>query len=125
MACGENLIKESEEEAGIPRIISCGAIPVGAVSYMDINGYSYKRDVLFCYDLKLPESFTSNNQDGEVESFKLIPVAQVANVIRRTKFFKPNCALVITDFLFRHGYIKPEYVGYLDLLESLRSGDCS
>lgn len=125
IACGENIIKECEEEAGIPRIISRGAMPVGAVSYMDIDGYSYKRDVLFCYDLKLPESFTPNNQDGEVESFKLIPVAQVANVIRRTKFFKPNCALVITDFLFRHGYIKPEYVGYLDLLGSLKSGDCS
>ncbi|CAL2258199.1 unnamed protein product [Prunus armeniaca] len=26
------------------------------------------RDVLFCYDLKLPESFTPKNQDGEVES---------------------------------------------------------
>lgn len=42
--------------------------------------------------------------DGEVESFKLIPVAQVANVIRETGFFKANCSLVIIDFLFRHGY---------------------
>lgn len=42
--------------------------------------------------------------DGEVESFKLIPVTNVANVIRRTEFFKANCSLVITDFLFRHGY---------------------
>ena len=42
--------------------------------------------------------------DGEVESFKLIPVAQVANVIRETSFFKANCSLVIIDFLFRHGY---------------------
>lgn len=145
------------------------AVPVGAVSYMDINGYSYKRDVLFCYDLKLPESFRPENQgetliyfncricfqassfshqlsiachwriftqkrdklhrvachlyicnfsskesnlkyhywhatDGEVESFKLIPVTHVANIIRRTQFFKPNCSLVIIDFLFRHGY---------------------
>lgn len=42
--------------------------------------------------------------DGEVESFKLIPVKNVANVIRRTHFFKPNCSLVIIHFLFRHGY---------------------
>lgn len=42
--------------------------------------------------------------DGEVDSFKLIPVDQVANIILRTEFFKPNCALVIIDFLFRHGY---------------------
>ncbi|KAI9191116.1 hypothetical protein LWI28_003851 [Acer negundo] len=125
IACGEHLIKECEEEAGIPRSLSSRAVPVGAVSYMDIDGYGYKRDVLFCYDLKLPEDFVPKNQDGEVEGFQLIPVTQAANVIRRTEFYKPNCSLVIIDFLFRHGYICPEYYGYLDLLQSLRSGDCS
>ncbi|BBH08123.1 nudix hydrolase homolog 20, partial [Prunus dulcis] len=125
VACGDNVVKECEEEAGIPSSISSVAIPVGAVSYMDIDGYRFKRDVLFCYDLKLPESFTPKNQDGEVESFKLIPVMDVANIIQRTQFFKPNCSLVIIDFLFRHGYIRPECFGYLDLLQSLRSGDCS
>ncbi|XP_022749760.1 nudix hydrolase 20, chloroplastic-like isoform X2 [Durio zibethinus] len=118
IACGENLMKECEEEAGIPRSLSSRAIPVGAVSYSDIDGHRFKRDVLFCYDLKLPE-------DGEVESFKLIPVRHVANVIKRTHFFKSNCNIVIIDFLFRHGYITPEYFGYLDLLQSLKSGDCS
>ncbi|XP_045792246.1 nudix hydrolase 20, chloroplastic-like isoform X2 [Trifolium pratense] len=118
--CQENVVKECEEEAGIPR-----AKPVGAVSYMDIDGYRYKRDVLFCYDLILPESFVPKNEDGEVESFKLIPVKQVAEVIRTTQFFKPNCAIVIIDFLFRHGYISPENHGYLNLLRSLREGDCS
>ncbi|KAK7314511.1 hypothetical protein VNO77_33037 [Canavalia gladiata] len=123
--CQENVVKECEEEAGIPRSISIEAIPVSAVSYKDINGYRYKRDVLFCYDLKLPKNFIPKNEDGEVESFKLIPVRQVAEVIRRTQFFKPNCTLVIIDFLFRHGYIRPEYHGYLDLFRSLRLGDCS
>ncbi|XAR53306.1 Thiamine diphosphokinase [Bertholletia excelsa] len=125
IACGENLIKECEEEAGIPSSIAKEAIPVGAVSYMDIEGYRYKRDVLFCYDLKLPKDFVPNNQDGEVESFKLIPLTDVANIIRETEFFKPNCNLVIIDFLFRQGYFRPEEFGYLKLLQSLRSGDCS
>ncbi|KAL7587130.1 nudix hydrolase 20, chloroplastic [Lactuca sativa] len=122
---GDNLVKECEEEAGIPSSISSRAIPVGVVSYMDIEGYRFKRDVLFCYDLKLPETFVPNNQDGEVGSFKLLPVTLVADVIRNTNFFKANCNLVIIDFLFRHGFIKPEEVGYLKLLQSLRSGDCS
>ncbi|XP_022961341.1 LOW QUALITY PROTEIN: nudix hydrolase 20, chloroplastic-like [Cucurbita moschata] len=122
--CGENVMKECEEEAGIPRSISKGAIPVGAISYTDIKGFSYKRDVQFCYDLKLPESFIPENQDGEVEGFMLLPVTNVANVIRRTQLFKPNCTLVIIDFLFRHGYINPESSGYLELLQSLRSGTC-
>lgn len=42
--------------------------------------------------------------DGEVESFELVPVKHVANIIRSTEFFKENCNLVIIDFLFRHGY---------------------
>ncbi|KAL2335132.1 hypothetical protein Fmac_016345 [Flemingia macrophylla] len=157
--CQQNLAKECEEEAGIPTSISINAIPVGAVSYNDIDEYRYKRDVLFCYDLKLPKDFIPKNEDGEVDSFKLIPVTEVAEVICKTEFFKPNCALVIIDFLFRHGrlsqsiqdgfgisrlcecvlletiycnytvdkvkYITPEYHGYLDLLRSLRIGDCS
>lgn len=105
--------------------MSNSARPVGAVSYMDIDGDRYKRDVLFCYDLKLPADFVPNNQDGEVESFRLIPVAHVANVVKRTNFFKPNCSIVIIDFLFRHGFISPDSFRYLDLLQILRSGDCS
>lgn len=41
--------------------------------------------------------------DSEVGSFQLIPVTQVAKIIQTTEFFKPNCAIVIIDFLFRHG----------------------
>ncbi|KAF5191465.1 Nudix hydrolase domain, partial [Thalictrum thalictroides] len=125
MTCKENIIKECEEEAGIPKSISTAAVPVGAVSYMDINGYCYKRDVLFCYDLKLTDGFIPSNQDGEVQSFKLIPIHHVANIIHKTEYFKPNCALVIIDFLFRHGLIRPEQHGYLQLLQSLKSGDFS
>lgn len=54
--------------------------------------------------ISLPSLAYQTVTDGEVESFKLIPVENVANVIRRTHFFKPNCSLVIMDFLFRHGY---------------------
>ncbi|KAG0485022.1 hypothetical protein HPP92_009101 [Vanilla planifolia] len=125
ITCKENLVKECEEEAGIPRLIAEKAISVGAVSYVDIEEFRLKRDVLFCYDLELPRDFVPKNQDGEVDSFKLIPVVQVANIIRRTEFFKPNCSLVILDFLFRHGFIAPEDFGYLQLLQSLKNGNCS
>ncbi|KAK6945012.1 hypothetical protein RJ641_026114 [Dillenia turbinata] len=104
VACGENLLKECEEEAGIPKSISSNWC---CLLYMDIEDHRFKRDVLFCYDLKLPEGFVPKNQgeklrrqfflylaDGEVEDFKLIPVSNVANVIRRTHFFKPTARLV-------------------------------
>lgn len=38
------------------------AIPVGAISYIDIDGYRYRRDVVFCYDLRLPENFEPKNE---------------------------------------------------------------
>lgn len=125
ITCKENLVKECEEEAGIPRFIAEKAISVGAVSYMDTEGHRFKRDVLFCYDLELPIDLVPKNEDGEVDSFKLIPVVHVASIIRRTEFFKPNCSLCIIDFLFRHGFISPDDDGYLQLLQSLRSGNNS
>lgn len=51
----------------IQNCFSDRAIPVGAVSYVDIDGYRYKRDVLFCYDLKLPESFRPENQGSQLK----------------------------------------------------------
>ncbi|EPS59392.1 hypothetical protein M569_15416, partial [Genlisea aurea] len=77
ISCRENLVKECKEEAGIPLSISSRAVPVGALSYLDIDGYRLERDVLFCYDLKLPDDFTPTNEDGEVESFMLMPMSQV------------------------------------------------
>ncbi|KAL5161188.1 Nudix hydrolase 20, chloroplastic [Glycine soja] len=83
---GQKHLGECEEEAGIPRSISFKAIPVGAISYLDVDGHRYKRDVEFCYDLKLPKSFLPKNEDGEVDSFKLTSVMQVAEVIHKTFF---------------------------------------
>jgi hypothetical protein len=37
---------------------------------------------------------------------------------------KPNCYLVIIDFLVRRGFVSPDTPGYLDLVRELRSGDC-
>ena len=38
--------------------------------------------------------------------------------------FKPNINLVVLDFLVRHGHIPPEAPGYLELVNSLRQGEC-
>ncbi|KAG6551701.1 hypothetical protein Mapa_006790 [Marchantia paleacea] len=125
ISCKENVIKECDEEAGIPRDLAAKAVAVGAVSYDEIYGDCYSRDLLFCYDLELPLDFQPYNKDGEVQSFMRVPVSEVVNVIRDSEEYKPNCALVIIDFFIRHGYITPEQKGYLHLLQSLRSGDTS
>ncbi|CAK9237304.1 unnamed protein product [Sphagnum troendelagicum] len=124
LSCKENLIKESDEEASIPGWLAEKAVPVGAISYEQIEGERMKRDVLFCYDLELPPDFQPHNKDGEVESFELVPVHEVAELVRTSNAYKPNCNLVIINFLFRHGYIHPDQPKYLQLLKSLCSGDC-
>lgn len=119
-------MKECGEEAGVPEAIAAKAISTGAVSYECINtDGGLKRDVMFVYDLMLPEDFVPEPQDGEVEEFFLWPVDEVMKVVAVGGRYKPNCAVVIIDFLARHGHITPEQDGYLELLASLRRGDCS
>jgi 8-oxo-dGTP pyrophosphatase MutT (NUDIX family) len=104
----ENIIKECAEEAGMDADLAKLAKPVGMVSYaMETDG-GLKPDVLFCYDIELPESFTPENTDGEVESFQLMPISEVAEIVKNTFEFKFNCNLVIIDFLIRHGFINPD-----------------
>ncbi|GFR47377.1 hypothetical protein Agub_g9089 [Astrephomene gubernaculifera] len=125
LSCAANVLKECEEEAGIPAPLAATARPVGAVSYTTISASGYKPDVLFCYDLELPPDFVPTPLDGEVSEFRLLPVEEVAAIVAGSTEFKSNCNLVIIDFLVRHGYLVPEQEGYLQLVAGLRSGDCS
>jgi hypothetical protein len=117
----ENLIKECEEEASIPAALARQAVSVSAVTYCLEHPEGLKPDVLFCYDLAVPEDFTPRNRDGEIAEFTLMPVDEVARLVRDTHEFKFNVNLVIVDFLIRHGAIPPEHLEFLDLVKRLRS----
>ncbi len=117
----ENMRKECREEAGMPEAISSRAVAVGAVTYCLEGKHGLKPDVMYCYDLEVPEDFQPVNTDGEVAGFELQPVEQVMATVRETDEFKLNCNLVIIDFLIRHGLIGPEEPDYLDLIQGLRS----
>jgi 8-oxo-dGTP pyrophosphatase MutT (NUDIX family) len=123
----ENVIKECQEEAGIPSELSSTAVPVGAVSYISLQSAGLKRDVLFCYDLELPRDFVPTPHDGEVAEFFRLPLDEVAKVVadHEKDPYKDNCNLVVLDFLVRHGILIPDCAGYLDVVRGLRSGDCS
>jgi len=142
----QNVIKECEEEAGIPPDIAVPGInlrPAGVVSYEEANRYVFgdggdaasgesdsfhtiSRVVLFNYDLYLPKEFVPKPVDGEVEDFFLWTVDQIKESMAPDfdDPIKPNCYLVIIDYLLRMGYVSPETQGYLDVLQELRSGDC-
>ena len=65
--------------------------------------------------------------DGEVESFQLKNIDWVIEKLAEggKMGYKPNCNLVVIDFLVRHGIITPESPYYLELVSGLRSGECS
>jgi isopentenyldiphosphate isomerase len=116
-----NLIKECAEEASIPSSLAERAQSVGLISYCAEVPEGLQPDVEFCFDLELPEEFVPRNSDGEVHEFTLLPIAAVAQIAENTTDFKPNCALVVIDFLVRHGFLPPEHPDYVELVRRLRS----
>jgi hypothetical protein len=116
----ENLVKECAEEAAMPAALARLARPAGAVSYLTENEDGLRDDVVFNFDLELPADFKPRAADGEVEEFYLWPIAHVMEILETSDEFKFNVALVIIDFLARHGFIGPEDPDYLEIVNGLR-----
>lgn len=117
----ETVLKEGEEEANIDGALAARAVPVGAISYRTERREGLRRDVLYVFDLELPRDFVPVNHDGEIAEFQLWPIRRVLETVRDTDDFKFNCALVITDFLIRHGLLDPDNdPDYLTLVRGLR-----
>lgn len=115
----ENMIKECEEEAGIPLEIAGRVRAVGAISYALQTSTGFRPDLIFNFDLELPADFSPVNSDGEVEDFYLWPMERVMETVRESDAFKFNCGLVVIDFLVRHGYIAADDPEYPELVEGL------
>lgn len=115
----ENLVKECGEEAAIPPDLVARAVAVGAISYCTTRAEGLRRDVEFVYDLELPDDFVPTNTDGEVGGFEMWPIDKVAETVAGSDAFKFNCALVVIDFLIRHGFIEPDHPDYVALIHGL------
>ncbi len=111
----ENVIKECEEEASIPRALAMKAKPVSCLTYFYDMEIGMRPDVIFNYDLQLPENFIPHVNDDEVDSFELYPIEELITLIGEKSVFKLNSAVVIIDFAIRHGIITPEHPDYLAL----------
>ena len=115
----DNMLKECAEEAGIPLAIARHVRAVGSITHALETDVGFRPDVIFNFDLELPEDFSPVNTDGEVEAFYLWPIEQVMERVRDSDEFKFNCALVIIDFLVRHGYLAADDPDYSDIVEGL------
>ncbi|CAB1329745.1 unnamed protein product [Coregonus sp. 'balchen'] len=101
------LIKECEEEACIPADIAETARPVSTVSYTYEDEEGVFPESQFVFDLELPPEFKPRIGDGEVQDFYLYSMDKLKEVLVSDDF-KPNCAMVVLDFLIRHSYIQPD-----------------
>ena len=102
----ETLIKEAAEEAAIPPDLAAAAVQVGVIEYAMERPEGLRRDILYCYDLSLPEDFAPAATDGEVEAFELWPISRAVETVRETDDFKFNVALVLIDLFLRLGLIE-------------------
>ena len=79
------------------------------------HGGWLRNDTMFVYDLELPADFRPSNNDGEIESFRLMELGEVRDILAAGEDFKFNVALVVIDFLIRHGHISPDDPDYSEL----------
>jgi len=113
------LAKEAEEEAAIPPALIDRAVAAGALTYRMETKLGIRDDVMFVYDLEVPDGFQPSNADGEIAGFELMPLTDILERIRTTKDFKFNVNLVILDFAVRHGVLCPDDPEYLDVANGL------
>ena len=121
LSLAENVIKEAAEEASVPEALAKTAKPAGVVTYILSTDRGLRRDMLFVYDLKLPDDFVPENADGEVSGFVRWPARQALRVVDETDEFKFNVNLVLIDFAIRHGLITPDRPDYAKLVQGLRA----
>lgn len=117
----DTAIKECGEEAGLSSdYVQNHLRQAGVVTYefQKINDV-YSEDSVFqpevecVYDLVMSPGVVPKPTDGEVHSFELLSVPEVRELLGKGEF-KYNCALILIDFLIRHGIVnyenEPDYL---------------
>ncbi|KAM0279822.1 hypothetical protein ACHAQH_004373 [Verticillium albo-atrum] len=107
----ECIVREADEEADLSEDVVRGQTKAaGGVTYTYIThkeagqaGLIYP-EVQWIYDLELPPHIIPRPKDGEVAGFELCSIEEVQRQLAQGEF-KPNCALVVIDFLIRHGIL--------------------
>lgn len=117
------IVSEAEEEASLGAgYVRENARAAGVVTYSTRNqqyGLVHST-VIYVHDIELPEKMVLQPNDDEVSEFCLLSTDEVRAAIRREEF-KPNSAMVMIDFLMRHGVITPETENdYAEIAMALR-----
>ena len=100
----ETLVREGWEEAGLAADLVLRATHGRVIDLQrtlpDCAGHGLQREQLFVYDLALPPGLQPRNQDGEVASLQLLPVAE-ALALAAGDTMTVDAALATLDFALR------------------------
>jgi 8-oxo-dGTP pyrophosphatase MutT (NUDIX family) len=100
----ETLVREAWEEAGLAADLATRATPVRVLRIERDIPEGLQREWLYAFDLELPAGLTPQNQDGEVQGFRLLAL-QDALALALGEAMTVDAALVTLDFAFRHGVL--------------------
>lgn len=111
----ECVVREAEEEAALSSdMVQNQAVAAGTVSWFNVSDEKAGGEVglmnpgvLYVYDLEVGQDVMFKPVEGDIEAFTLMGVQQVQFALRQGEF-KPSCAMVMLDFLIRHGFITAE-----------------
>jgi len=116
----DSAIKEAKEEANVPLELARQLQPAGSVSFFHQSERGIHPNTEFVFDLELPQNFQPLNNDGEVESWQLVPVDQVIDIICQPDLFKITSSPVVIDWLIRKGIInidnQPDLADIVELI---------
>lgn len=111
----ECIIREADEEANLPEALmreKCKLAGTVVYLYITDERAGGEKDLIYpetqwVYDIELPADVQPTPKDGEVEEFYLWTVEDIQEAMAKGEF-KPNCALVLVDFLLRRGILTTE-----------------
>ena len=109
------VVKEAWEEAGIPADVASAALPAGFVRIFREQPDGIHRETIHVHDLALAPGFDPANQDGEVAGYRLVDIeylAELAGNATGDDVVTADAALVIADWLLRHGYVPRASAAY-------------
>lgn len=122
------MVCEATEEASLDTaLLEAQMKSVGCISYFHVRSHLaggetglLQPELEYLYECKMkPDDPIPKPKDSEVEDLRLWTVNQVLEALRNGEF-KPNSAVVLIDFLIRHGVLVPETEPrYLDIITRL------
>ena len=126
IAAGETphtaMVRESFEEAGVPSSFTQNLTENGKVFSLRPVHRGLHREILYLYDLRLPENFTPQNKDGEVAEFILMNDNEIAQAVIDEQFMEDS-ALTLLISIQNRQKIPPNHP-LNGLLKQIQDIDC-